>query len=153
MKKITSLFVVVSMIVLTVSSCKKDEDTTVTKTINVELSPNQSYSATVPAGDADDVMQITSQAQHSSVSSITLDPSTGSNVFKYTPTLNYEGTDDVQITNAEGEHHGGGHSHGGMCSGHHHNDNTVYDYRISIKGQNTAMKKNTKVTGLICPSF
>src|SRR5437016_2900929 len=83
-------------------SCKK-EGVTVTKVINVDLSENQTYSATVPhAGDADDVMQITSQPRHSSSCTVTSAAGSTDAALQYTPALNYTGTDEIQVSNTEG---------------------------------------------------
>src|SRR5260221_14485224 len=125
MKKIVVLLLMAS-VAFVFTSCRK-EGQTVTKIINVQLNENQSYSSQVPSGDADDVMQITSQAKHAAVSKLTVDPSTGSNLFQYTPVSNYAGADEVQISNTEGRHHGNGPTNGGQCGGgHHHDDLTIY---------------------------
>jgi len=144
MKKITILLLLIAPLALTISSCRK-EGKTVTKTINVQLNANESYSNRIPPGDADDMMQITSQAQHYSVSNVSFDPASGNSMFQYTPALNYTGTDEVDITNAEGDHHGNGHAGGGNCGGgHHHDDQTIYIYKINIGGQDNALGKATK---------
>src|SRR4051812_7741465 len=131
MKTFTS-FAFILALAFAFSSCKK-EGVTITKVINVDLAENESYKTAVPpAGDADDVMQITSQPQHSSACTVAPDAGTGSIMLQYTPSLNYIGTDEVQVSNTEGQHHGGGHH--GNCSGHHHDNTTVYIYKINITG-------------------
>jgi hypothetical protein len=134
MKKIAILLLVALPAALIISSCRK-EGQTVTKTINVVINANQTYTSQIPAGDADDVMQITTQAQHYLTSQVTFDSASGSYIFLYTPALNYTGADNVQVTNTEGDHHGnGGH---GSCGGHHHGNTTVYIYNITVKGVTT----------------
>jgi len=127
MKNIRNLIPVVIFVSFLCFSCEKD-GTSVTKVINVQLSSNESYSHAVPKGDDDDVMQFTKQADHSLKSEIS--PSGNNVIFNYTPALDFTGTDEVKISNVE-EHHGNAH---GGCSGHHHDDNVTYDFKISVIG-------------------
>jgi hypothetical protein len=114
-------------------SCKKENDDTITKTFNVSLSMGQTYTARVAqTGDDDDVLQITQQASHASSSELASISGSRDMTFNYTPASQYVGTDQVKITSTEGEHHGG-HGH---CSGHHHDESTVYVYNITITGNN-----------------
>ena len=132
MKKISELFLLASALVFVYSSCRR-EGVTITKTIEVKLKVNESYSYTVAhAGDADDVMQIIQQASHSSVCTITPDASSGDALFSYTPARDYTGTDQVRVSNVE-EHHGGGHH--GNCGGggHHHDDTYNYIFNFTIE--------------------
>ena len=135
MKTITSFSLVVALLALNVS-CKKEQDNIITKTINVTLTPGQSYTTTVnQAGDEDDVLKMTQQASHAEVSEIT--PITGSKdvTFNYTPASQYTGNDQVQISTAEGDHQGKWRNHG-KCSGKHHDETTVYVYNFAISGNN-----------------
>lgn len=128
MKKI-SVLLLFATIMFIAASCEK-EGATITKTVNVEINSNAAYSYTVPhAGDADDAMQITQQAMHSSVSKITPDASTGDALFEYVPATNFSGTDEVQVSNVE-EHHNGNH---GNCGGHRHDDTYIYVFKITVK--------------------
>ena len=128
MKKI-NLLLFAAVVFLAASSCKKEHQT-ITQTINVNLKLNASYSYTVPqAGDADDVMQITQQAMHSSVSKVTPDAD-GNVLFEYVPAKDFSGTDEVRISNVE--EHGGGH-HGNCDGGNHgHGDTNIYIFKINI---------------------
>ncbi len=133
MKKFTGYFLACALLAFNFS-CQKEEDATVTKTINVTLNVDQSYTAQVAhAGDEDDVMKITQQASHSSVSEVAAISGSQDLTFHYTPASQYIGTDEVKISSDEGSHQGGGH---GNCSGHHHGGTTVYDYKITIIGSN-----------------
>ena len=121
-----------------ISSCEKEGDKTITKTIAVTLSPGATYTTNVvQTGDEDGILQITQQASHAAVSQLT--PVSGSKdaTFTYTPASQYVGTDEVQISTSEGDHQGNGGGHGN-CSGHHHHDdeNTVYVYKITLTGNN-----------------
>ncbi len=140
MKKISGLMLTTAIVMFFTSACRKDENgVTITKVINIEINANNSYTFDVPhAGDADDLMQITKQASHFLKSQIT--PSSNGNVaFAYTPELNYVGTDEVLISNGEGAHGNGGKGGHGNCggSGKHHDDTTIYDFKINIKGTTT----------------
>src|SRR5689334_14520179 len=118
MKKITRLLFISAAILFTAQSCKKeDRDVTVTKTIAVSLKANESYSYEVPkAGDADDVMQITKQADHSLTSTVSPVANSENSLFEYTPAADFTGSDEVQVSNIETHHGNSGHSHGN-CSG------------------------------------
>jgi hypothetical protein len=129
MKKITVLLIA-SVFTLSSQSCRKEQDqqTSVTKEINVSLKTNESWSYQVPqTGDADDIIQITKQAMHSSESKISPIANSENTLFEYTPALNYTGTDLVQVTNVEGQH---GH-HNGNCGGRKHSE-TNYVFKITV---------------------
>ncbi|CAN5471471.1 hypothetical protein BH11BAC1_BH11BAC1_15620 [soil metagenome] len=136
MKIITS-FLFVSALVIFNFSCKKEQEESITKVIEVSLAPGETYSArVVQAGDEDDILKITSQASHAQVSEIAAISGSKDVMFTYTPVSQFTGTDEVQISSTEGEHHGNGGGHGN-CSGHQHQDeNTVYVYKITINGNN-----------------
>ena len=135
MKKIT-VAIFTSCLIAFSFSCKKEQDSTITKTFNVSLAMGETYTIQVAqAGDEDDVLKITKQASHASVSEIAQISGLKDVIFTYTPASQYTGTDQVQISNSEGEHHGNGGGHGN-CSGHHHDETTVYVYNITISGNN-----------------
>ncbi|MCX6290142.1 MAG: hypothetical protein NT126_00065 [Bacteroidetes bacterium] len=141
MKKIIYSTLTLSVLLLFASSCRKENNgVIITKVIPVQLNVNQSYSYEVPrAGDDDDDMQITKQATHFLMSQVSA--STGTNVlFEYTPALNFTGTDEVILNNAEGSHGHGGHGNGhGNCGGSkpHHDDTIIYDFQITVTGTTT----------------
>ena len=113
------------------SSCEK-EGATITKTINVELLANSSFSYAIPlAGDADDVMQITQQGNHFFKSEVIATGSSGYK-FTYAPTFNYEGSDEVKISNEESN--SGSHGQHDKCSGNQHGNETIYNFKIMVKG-------------------
>ena len=133
MKKFTASAAIIALIAFNFS-CKKEQDSTITKTFDVTLSPGQTYTTQVGGGDEDDMLKITQQAKHADVSELTANSGSRDMTFTYTPASQYIGSDQVQITNSEGEHHGhGGH---GNCGGHHHDESTVYVYNITITGNN-----------------
>jgi len=120
MKNTLSLLAFALATVLLLPACKKAETAPITKTINVSLHKNQSYTYSMPAqGDADDVMSITQQAQHYSVSTITYTDNKTATPFNYTPALDYVGTDEVHVSITEGAHHEGSESHHEGGAGHH----------------------------------
>lgn len=133
MKKISTLLLTVFAIVL-ISSCRK-EGNDVTKTINVALNAGDSYSYNIShAGDGDDVMEITAQASHASISEVKSANGNGDVVFQYTPASGYTGSDEVHVANVE-EHNGNPHHAGGSCGGHHQGT-TTYIFKITIAASN-----------------
>ncbi len=140
MKKITgSLIIAVALVVATQSCKKEDRDASTTKEIAVSLKANESYSYQIPqTGDADDVMQITKQADHSLISKISPVANSENTLFEYTPALDFTGSDEVQVTNVENHNGNSGHSHNGNCSGGkgHHDGTTTYVFKITITSAN-----------------
>ena len=140
MKKITGILFIAVAILFAIQSCKKeDRDAPVTKTIAVSLKANESYSYQIPkTGDADDVMQITKQAEHSLSSEVSPVANSENTLFEYTPALDYTGNDEVQVTNVEVHNGNSGHSHHGNCSGgkDHHDETTTYAFKITIRSAN-----------------
>ena len=148
MKKISTLMLAVFAIIL-ISSCRK-EGTDVTKTINVTMYAGDTYSYSVNhAGDGDDVMEITAQASHASVSEVKSSNSNGDVIFQYTPASGYTGSDEVHVANVE-EHKGnppppsGGNCgnnpppppQNSNCGGHHHQGTTTYIFKITVSASN-----------------
>ncbi|MEO5571633.1 MAG: hypothetical protein ABIT08_11855 [Bacteroidia bacterium] len=122
-----------------IASCKKEQDhhdneTVTSKVIDVTLNQNQSYSYTMQSnGDADNVMEISQQAQHALTCKISADGSRNT-LFEYTPALDYTGSDEIQVNTIEDKqkdgNHGGNH---GNCQGGHENDSeTNYIFKITI---------------------
>jgi hypothetical protein len=133
MKTITTLTLFALFILFSSGCCKEEMDSgnTTTKTVNVDMAANDTYTSAVPhAGDADDVMQITRQAAHFTSSQV--NPSTNGNVvFEYKPAQNFTGTDEVQISNVEGSH--GTNPHGNCGGKHHHDETTTTIFKITIR--------------------
>lgn len=122
-----------------VSSCHK-EGNEITKTINVTLAPNETYTYSIAAaGDADDVMEIAKQATHYLTSTVAVDANTRNAVFTYTPTENYIGTDEVDVKNIEHHQSNGLNNHpqrgNGNCQVHRHHeeDEITYIFKITIQ--------------------
>lgn len=138
MKNLALLLVTVALFSFTFTACKK-ENKTVNKVIEVTLEPNQAYSYTIPKlGDADDVTEITTAATHAITSTLTPVGSSGENVFNYSPTLDYIGTDVVVVSANEtstNTHSCNTGNHGNkQCGGHHHDcGNDTYTFNINIK--------------------
>ena len=133
MKNKLSFIPAIIIAILITASCEKEKKTTViSKTVNVSIDENKSYSYTIPhSGDGDDAMQIDMQAQHYAVSKVTsVDDNT---LFEYTPALNYSGNDEVHVTTFEGEHNGGNNNHQkGNCQGQGHDKETETNYIFKI---------------------
>jgi len=109
-------------------SCQKEQDT-LTKTINVTLAPGESYSTIIKSDD--DVLAITQQAEHASVSELKEALCNGERLFTYTPATGYIGNDQVQITSSDEKKHGHG-----KCPAHNQQDpSTVYVYKITVVGE------------------
>jgi hypothetical protein len=122
MKKVYFTSAIVLFVSILFSSCMKDEITK-TEVINVELKPNADYSYVISKeGD----MRFTQQASHFSKSEIS--NASSKLVFNYKPAQDFEGSDEVKISNERVSK--GGHGH---CS-HHQDDVTVYDFKITVKG-------------------
>jgi hypothetical protein len=131
MRKVYLVSAGFAMLSFLLSSCEKEE-AVVTKTINVELEANSTFSYTIPkAGDEDDVMQITQQGSHFLKSEV-IESGPSAYKFSYTPALNFEGSDEVKVSTEEDRKSGNGHH--GMCSGKGKDDETVYDFKITIRG-------------------
>ncbi len=133
-------------------SCKKmgmeEKPVIITQTVNTSIIENASYTFALPATNKNSVTRISTLAAHSAVSTIDIDAN-GNNVYQYTPTTNYTGTDVVVITTQEAEEHGGHHggcNHGG--NGHPNNDDqtTITTINITIT---PAITSTAKYTGSI----
>ncbi len=139
MKNYLSLFLLVAFASLVTTSCNKG-NSEVYKTINVTLTPNQTYTYDITAaGDADDQMDIVKQASHYLTSTVAVGAS-NKTTFTYTPAENYEGTDEVQVKNVEHHQQGSStpppHRGGGNCQGKHHDDEVTYIFKITIQNTN-----------------
>jgi hypothetical protein len=114
MKKITLLLAAASLVVIGTQSCKKEENhkPPISQTLSIELKANESYSFTLPKNKRDDSYEITTQSNHYSISEVGEDAS-GNRIYKYTPSLNYVGTDQVVVANPKED----GQEHQGNCNG------------------------------------
>jgi hypothetical protein len=139
MKNTSRLLILVIFSAIIMTACHKEHGD-VTKVINVTLAPNQAYSYDVPAGDRDDVLQITQQAAHYLTNTLSINAG-GDATLQYTPAKDYTGTDEIHVATIEnrpgqngpnGPNSGYG---GGGCSGHHH-DGTTYIFKITITSGN-----------------
>jgi len=121
MKNIFTLLAV-AVIAVAFQSCKKAEQPhgqTVTQTVSETMRMNESYTFTLPANTTDDPYRVTAQPLHASLSDLGKDAS-GNDVYRYTPTKDYTGTDRAVI--ATTEEHRGGPNGGNMQGGcQHHN--------------------------------
>jgi hypothetical protein len=115
-------------------SCQKEENDQEIKKINVTLSPGESYSSDLSQqGNPGSQFSISQQASHAAVSSLQARSDNGDMIFSYTPASQYVGNDQVQITASGDEHHGG---HGGCPMHHKSNESTIYQYNITVTGNN-----------------
>jgi hypothetical protein len=155
MKKSIALFLFVALISLFFQACCKRELrplTPVTTNINETLQENQSYQFTLPNNFNGQSYNMFIQPNHSSISYIGTD---GSNnlIYRYTPALNYTGTDHVSFsdnTEAAGNCNNGCHG-GGSCSQHntcgHHQQcirQNIINIYFTITPKNTAAVISTK---------
>jgi len=124
MKRISTLALCLALSAFLFSGCMKDA-VTKTEVINVELNLNQDYSY-VMSKEGSSSMQITQQGNHFSKSEVAENPGSAA-VFNYKPEKDFEGSDEVKISNdkSSGKH---GHCH------HEQEDVTVYDFKITVKG-------------------
>jgi 5'-3' exonuclease len=147
MKKMTLVLAAASLFLTGMQSCKKEENRKppIKENINVDLAANQSYTFSLPKNKRDDAYEISSQPAHFAINEVGKD-ATGNRIYKYTPSLNYHGTDQVVIANVEeDEHQGGGncnsnpppsHGHGhGDCNG---GDEDHYIITLHFNIQNTS---------------
>jgi len=153
MKTITTLMMFAAFVLFNSGCCKEDMDdeNTTTKTVNVDMNANDTYTYEVQhSGDADDVMKITKQAIHSS-SSLVTPASNGNVVFQYKPAVDYTGSDEVQISNVENSNSSGSH---GNCGHKHHHDNTVTTvFKINVNPQAASKSINKRTRVIIDPVF
>lgn len=84
------------------ASCKKEKmpKAAITQTETVNLKANESYTFVLPKNLRDDPYEITSQAQHYSISEVGVNAS-GERIFQYKPAEGYIGSDQVVISNDE----------------------------------------------------
>jgi len=108
MRKVVLLLAVASLAVVGMQSCKKEENEkpAIQQTMNVELKANESYSFVLPKNKRNDAYEFTTQASHSSISELGVDAS-GNRVYRYTPALDYYGSDKIVVSNDQEreEHH------------------------------------------------
>ena len=136
MKRITHLALMAIISASVLVACHKDRPE-VTQVVNVTLAPNQTYNYTIPvSGDKDDQLQMTQQAVHFTISTLSIDPK-GDGALQYTPAKDYTGTDEIHVSTVEDHHGNGNHPQGnGNCSGHHHDGGTTYIFKITIGSGN-----------------
>ena len=141
MKFITQLFGIVLFFAVITVSCKKDKHhQPITKTIDVTLGMNETYSFTFPTNKNNLIIE--RQASHALNSDLTADNTTGLFLYNYTPATDFVGTDEISITTLKEDNGHGNHAQGilpGGCYGgsgvHHDDDNTVtYVFKINVLG-------------------
>ena len=111
-------------------SCEKEQDETVTKTINVTLTSGESYTNKIMRHE-DENLAITVQAEHASIAQLNSGTANGEMLFAYTSSEGYVGNDQVQITATQANQH----VHGNCPAHNHHDESTVYVYKITVTGE------------------
>ncbi len=142
------------------SSCRKHhkKGTTTYQTIDITLDENKSYQYNF--GTEQKGLSITQQSKSFLVSEI--DQINEASFFKYMPSLNFVGSDEVQVTMKSGDNdgdddHHDGEEHHGNCQNHeHHNCNnsghhdcdahnkTIYTFKFTVN-KVTAATRSTAV--------
>jgi hypothetical protein len=150
MKKMFLMLATAGTMMAGLASCTK-EDTpapAITQTENVSLRVGESYTFTLPKNLRDDPYEITTPAQHASVSELGVN-SSGDRIYSYTPAAGYSGTDQVVVSNDQEreEHHphpqgpppGGPHS--GSCSNSGPEDHYIITINFVMKGSDITVSK------------
>ena len=87
--------------------CRKDYSNNPTHTINVSISSNQAFQYDLGSFGIEEGASITSQASHFQVSKTERIINSWKMIYTYTSTLNYVGTDQVEIKTERGSPGGG----------------------------------------------
>jgi hypothetical protein len=125
MKKMALVLAAASFSMVVMQSCKKKEEDhkpPIQQTVAAQLRANEAYTLTLPKNKRNDEYVVVTQPAHSSVSEVGVDVS-GNRIYKYTPALDYTGSDQVVVANPreEGPHQGKP-KHHLFPHPHHHGD-------------------------------
>jgi hypothetical protein len=115
MKKLLFFIALSGFILGGLQSCQKiDNEPLKSQVLTIHLKVNESFTFTLPATEDDDEQfRVIGQANHFSQSSIVKSGS-GEQVYKYTPALDYSGTDTVVLSNeSDSNSNNGGNNHCG----------------------------------------
>jgi len=82
--------------------CKKDDSKNPTQTINASISSNQTYQYDLGSFGDEEGAGINKQASHFLISKTERIIESGKIIYTYVPTLNYVGTDQVEIKTERG---------------------------------------------------
>ena len=102
MKKTLLHFSIISCLFFSIQSCKKDTSIQDSETINVTIRSNEDYSFALGKFGDEEGATIDRQAMHYEISSIIRNPDFVNVTYKYKPSLNYVGTDEVELRSARG---------------------------------------------------
>lgn len=103
MKKIAFYLALFIGLITVSQSCKKSTaNGTVTHTVSETIKANQSYQFDLGNFGDEEGASISKQANHFSISSMNREVHTGKVIYKYTPEINFVGTDEVEIKSARG---------------------------------------------------
>ena len=101
--KLSVMFIAVTLFLQMTISCKKDNDTApVTKTIEVNLKPGQSYQYDLGIFGDEEGVAITRQAAQYKVSETDRNIPTGKVVYHYEPASSFLGIDEVELKSSRG---------------------------------------------------
>ena len=85
-----------------ICSCKKENDSTDQQTVNVTIHSNESYKYDLGIFGDEEGAAITRQAMHYQISSAQRSLDFSKVFYEYKPSLNYTGTDVVELKSARG---------------------------------------------------
>ena len=102
MKKIFTRLSVLILMIAVFQSCTK-EPLVIYKNINVSLKENESYQLDLGNLGNEEVAEITKQAAHFQTSQTQILTTSSNTTYIYVPSIDYSGTDDVEITITRGE--------------------------------------------------
>lgn len=101
--KTNYLFLTLIIAILTFNqSCTEDDTKNSIKTINASINSNQTYQYDLGSFGDEEGASITRQASHFQVSKTERIIESGKTIYTYVPTLNYVGTDQVEIKTERG---------------------------------------------------
>lgn len=152
MKKTMLLLAVAGSMIAGMASCKKEktpEAPAITQTYDVSLKVGESYTFTLPKNLRNDPYEITTQAQHASISELDVS-SSGDRIYKYTPEAGYSGTDQVIVSNDQEREQNCVHPQGppppppgtqpGNCNGGKE-DHYIVTINFTMKGSDISVSK------------
>ncbi len=139
MKKIILLPLFLPAVLVFLSSCKKESistptPSTLSETINLKVTPNQSYQMDLTNAGA---VSISKQAIHFLVSETQVNSETGAAVYKYLPATDFIGNDEVDLVSIQTVTNYSGNSSGGCRSG---NNGYVTTTSTSTVSKNIILK-------------
>ena len=129
MKKSIILCAIAIATIAAFQSCRKQEPPKppIITNLNITLKQNEAYTFTLPANTTKSPYKFVTQASHYTISTVSKDAS-NNDIYQYTPSSNYTGTDNVTIADTkDGDcHNGNNPPPQGGCAHHHHHGKERY---------------------------